>query len=48
MKQIGFHRNVLSMLGFWVRSEPILLILEYVPRGDLLQWLRKKRQVTNT
>ena len=47
MKQIGFHRNVLSMLGYWVRSEPILLILEYVPHGDLLQWLRKKRQVRN-
>ena len=49
MKQIGFHRNVLSMLGYWVKSEPIMLILEYVPRGDLLQWLRNKRQqVRNT
>ena len=44
MKEIGFHRNVLSMLGYWVRSEPIMLILEYVPHGDLLQWLRNKRQ----
>ena len=45
MKQIGSHRNVLSMLGYWVKSEPIMLILEYVPYGDLLQWLRNKRQV---
>ena len=44
MKEIGFHRNVLSMLGYWVRSEPIMLILEYAPHGDLLQWLRNKRQ----
>ena len=44
MKQIGSHRNVLSMLGYWVKSEPIMLILEYVPHGDLLQWLRSKRQ----
>ena len=44
MKEIGFHRNVLSMFGYWVRSEPIMLILEYVPHGDLLQWLRNKRQ----
>ena len=44
MKEIGFHRNVVSMLGYWVRSEPIMLILEYVPHGDLLQWLRNKRQ----
>ena len=44
MKQIGSHRNVVSMLGYWVKSEPIMLILEYVPHGDLLQWLRSKRQ----
>ena len=44
MKQIGSHRNVLSMLGYWVKSEPIMLILEYVPHGDLLHWLRNKRQ----
>ena len=44
MKQIGSHRNVLSMLGYWVKSEPVMLILEYVPHGDLLQWLRNKRQ----
>lgn len=44
MKQIGSHRNVLSMLGYWVKSEPIMLILEYAPQGDLLQWLRSQRQ----
>jgi len=43
MKEIGSHKNVLSMLGYWVRSEPIMLILEYVPHGDLLQWLRNKK-----
>ncbi|XP_078344448.1 uncharacterized protein LOC144630040 [Oculina patagonica] len=44
MKRIGSHMNVLSMLGYWVKSEPIMLILEYIPHGDLLQWLRDKRQ----
>ena len=44
MKQIGSHRNVLSMIGYWVKSEPNMLILEYVSHGDLLQWLRSKRQ----
>ena len=43
MKEIGTHRNVMSMLGYWVKSGPIMLILEYVPHGDLLQWLRNKR-----
>ena len=44
MKQIGYHTNVLGMIGFWTRSEPFLLLLEYVPRGDLLNWLREKRK----
>lgn len=44
MKQIGFHANVLSMIGFWTRSEPFLLLLEYAPCGDLLNWLREKRK----
>ena len=43
MKSIGSHRNVVSMLGFWVSSEPIFLLLEYLPHGDLLNWLRRKR-----
>ena len=44
MKQIGYHTNVLGMIGFWTRSEPFLLLLEYVPCGDLLHWLREKRK----
>ncbi len=43
MKAIGTHKNVLSMLGCWVSSDPIFLVLEYVPYGDLLHWLRNKR-----
>ncbi|XP_022793930.1 receptor-type tyrosine-protein kinase FLT3-like, partial [Stylophora pistillata] len=44
MQRVGTHRNVLNMIGYWDRSEPLMLILEYVPHGDLLQWLRNKRQ----
>ena len=44
MKDVGSHRNILSTLGFWIRSEPIMLIMEYAPYGDLLHWLRNKRQ----
>lgn len=43
MKAIGSHRNIVSMLGCWVNSDPIFLVLEYVPYGDLLHWLRNKR-----
>ena len=43
MKAIGSHPNVVSMLGFWDNTDPIFLLLEYVPYGDLLNWLRNKR-----
>ena len=47
MKAIGSHRNIVSMLGCWVNSDPIFLVLEYVPYGDLLHWLRNKRIQVN-
>ena len=47
MKAIGAHRNIVSMLGCWVNSDPIFLVLEYVPYGDLLHWLRNKRIQVN-
>jgi len=43
MKAIGSHKNIVSMLGCWVHSDPIFLMLEYVPYGDLKHWLRNKR-----
>ena len=43
MKEVGTHRNIVSMLGYWIQSRPIMLIMEYVPNGDL-EWLRNKRQ----
>ena len=44
MREVGTHRNIVSMLGYWIQSPPIMLIMEYVPNGDLLHWLRNKRQ----
>lgn len=47
MKQIGKHQNVLSFVGCWTTTKPLLLVIEYVAHGDLRQWLiRKRRQVT--
>ena len=44
MKRIGKHRNIVSMIGCWTLSEPMQLILEYVPHGNLLNWLIKRRR----
>ncbi|CAH1791170.1 unnamed protein product [Owenia fusiformis] len=43
MKKIGSHPNVVSMIGCCTIHEPICLIVEHVPDGDLLHYLRKHR-----
>ena len=44
MKKIGQHPNVLSFLGCWTTTKPLLLVIEYVPHGDLRRWLISKRR----
>ncbi|KAL9972466.1 hypothetical protein ACROYT_G018772 [Oculina patagonica] len=48
MKEVGKHQNVLSFLGCWTTTKPLLLIIEYVAHGDLLHWLRRKRSQINS
>ena len=43
MKTLGKHRNIVNLIGCVTLSEPLQLILEYVPYGNLLDWLRKRR-----
>ncbi|XP_068676920.1 platelet-derived growth factor receptor alpha-like isoform X1 [Montipora foliosa] len=43
MKVVGKNLNVLNFVGCWTTATPLRLIVEYIPHGDLLQWLRAKR-----
>ena len=43
MKNVGVHRNIVNMLACCVRADPPLLIMEYVAYGDLLKYLRQRR-----
>ena len=43
MKVLGAHQNVLSLVGCCTLQDHKFLVIEYVPFGDLLQWLRRKR-----
>ena len=45
MKQLGFHQNIVSLVGCCTFHEPKFLVIEYVPFGDLLQWLRHGRRM---
>ena len=43
MKLLGAHQNIVSLVGCCTLQEHKFLVIEYVPFGDLLQWLRRKR-----
>lgn len=49
MKTIGHHENVVTMLGCCTLYPPLCLVVECVPHGDLLYYLRDLRKtVTRT
>ena len=43
MKTVGSHKNIVNMLGCCTVQEPMFLLVEYIPYGDLLHYLRKRR-----
>ena len=44
MKNMGAHKNIVNMLGCCTVQEPMFLLVEYIPHGDLLHYLRKRRR----
>ena len=44
MKLLGAHQNIVSLVGCCTLKEHKFLVIEYVPFGDLLQWLRRRRR----
>ena len=44
MKLLGAHQNIVSLVGCCTLQEHKFLVIEYVPCGDLLQWLRRRRR----
>ncbi|XP_065682049.1 uncharacterized protein LOC100202994 isoform X2 [Hydra vulgaris] len=43
MKGIGYHKNIVNMIGCSTIKKPLCLIVEYMENGDLLQFLRNRR-----
>ncbi|CAH3164508.1 unnamed protein product, partial [Pocillopora meandrina] len=48
MKQLKPHPHVIKLLGCVTESEQLLVLIEYVPFGDLLGYLRKSRGLKDT
>ena len=44
MKQIGYHQNILNLLTCCTMTNPMFLVVEFAKNGDLLQYLRKRRE----
>ena len=40
MKKLGRHRNIVSLVGACTLNEPIALIMEFVPFGNLQAFLK--------
>lgn len=43
MKELGYHPNVVSLLGCCTIQDPICLLVEHCYYGDLLHFLRNRR-----
>ncbi|XP_065663101.1 uncharacterized protein LOC136085710 [Hydra vulgaris] len=43
MKEIGYHKNIVNLIGCSTLKKPLCLIVEYMEHGDLLNYLRKMR-----
>ncbi|XP_022802387.1 tyrosine-protein kinase receptor Tie-1-like isoform X3 [Stylophora pistillata] len=48
MKQLKPHPHVIKLVGCVTETEPLLVLIEYVPFGDLLGYLRKSRGLNDT
>ncbi|XP_075237846.1 fibroblast growth factor receptor 1-like [Lycorma delicatula] len=43
MKKVGRHPNIVNIIGCCTISQPYCMLMEYIPCGDLLQYLRQLR-----
>lgn len=39
MKRVGYHENIISLLGCCTLRQPVLMVMEYVGKGDLRKYL---------
>ena len=47
IKSIGFHKNIINVIGTSTMMKPLFLVLEYMSHGDLQHYLRKIRSYVN-
>ncbi|XP_028517530.1 vascular endothelial growth factor receptor 3 isoform X2 [Exaiptasia diaphana] len=45
MIHLGEHSNIINLLGACTRSEQLMVIMEFAPHGNLLNFLRSRREI---
>ncbi|GMR52219.1 hypothetical protein PMAYCL1PPCAC_22414, partial [Pristionchus mayeri] len=45
MKRLGYHERLVNMLACATQCEPAMLIFEYCAHGDLLNYMRERREI---
>ncbi|PFX16311.1 Proto-oncogene tyrosine-protein kinase receptor Ret [Stylophora pistillata] len=48
MKKLKPHPHVIKLMGCITNSDPLLVLIEHIPYGDLLGYLRKSRGLNDT
>ncbi|KAL9964713.1 hypothetical protein ACROYT_G028392 [Oculina patagonica] len=48
MKKLKPHPHVIKLMGCVTETDPLLVLIEYIPYGDLLGYLRKSRGLNDT
>ncbi|XP_066024509.1 fibroblast growth factor receptor 2 isoform X3 [Pocillopora verrucosa] len=48
MKKLRPHPHVIKLMGCVTKTDPLLVLIEYIPYGDLLGYLRKSRGLNDT
>lgn len=47
MQNLGFHSQIVGLLGACTKGRTLCLVLEYCPGGDLLTFIRKVSKNNN-
>lgn len=42
---VGEHKNIVNLLGACTKGDRLLIIMEFAPHGNLLKFLRGKREI---
>ena len=46
MKELGFHRHIVTMVACCTTGRQLALVMEFIPGGNLYDFLKKHRVCT--